>query len=170
YLEQDLIRQFVEAATTEERFASVSELVGAGRVTELQTGLEQAKRAWSAVTNQRQDELSSLRERLAAIDARLAETTSRLPQESLPVAAQEWSDWWQRLSSVGIKAAQVEPGSREAPVAIDGIIKQLDAVRRSTERRLQTLSALTNEVAGLTSRRPPDLEAPRAAVATLREE
>ena len=57
YLEQDLIRQFVEAATKEERFAAVSELVGAGRVTELQASLEQSKRAWSTVTNQRQDEL-----------------------------------------------------------------------------------------------------------------
>ncbi len=30
YLEQDLIRQFVEAATKEERFNAISELVGAG--------------------------------------------------------------------------------------------------------------------------------------------
>jgi hypothetical protein len=47
YLEQDVIRQFVEAATKEQRFTAVSELVGAGRVTELQSSLEQAKRSWS---------------------------------------------------------------------------------------------------------------------------
>jgi hypothetical protein len=47
YLQQDLLRQFVEAASDQERFAAVSELVGAGRVTELQASLEHAKKAWS---------------------------------------------------------------------------------------------------------------------------
>ena len=45
YLQQDLIRHFVEAASDQERFAAVSELVGAGRVSELQASLERAKKA-----------------------------------------------------------------------------------------------------------------------------
>src|SRR5207237_1155578 len=39
FLQQDLIRDFVEATTNEDRFTAVSELVGAGRVTELQASL-----------------------------------------------------------------------------------------------------------------------------------
>ena len=67
YLQQDLVRDFVEAASNQDRFAAVSELVGAGRVTELQASLERAKRAWTTVTNQRQDELRPLRKRLTTI-------------------------------------------------------------------------------------------------------
>jgi hypothetical protein len=62
-----MIRQFIDAASPQERFAAVSELVGAGRVTELQDSLERSKKAWSTVTNQRQDELRPVRERLPSI-------------------------------------------------------------------------------------------------------
>src|SRR5207247_3957924 len=45
YLQQDMIRQFIDAASPQERFAAVSELVGAGRITELQDSLERSKKA-----------------------------------------------------------------------------------------------------------------------------
>ena len=79
YLQQDMIRQFIDAASPQERFAAVSELVGAGRITELQDSLERSKKAWSTVTNQRQDELQPVRERLSIIEARLSESTSSSP-------------------------------------------------------------------------------------------
>ena len=170
YLEQDLIRQFVEAATKEERFAAVSELVGAGRVTELQSNLEQAKRAWSTVTNQRQEELRPLKERLVTIEARLADLTLNSSQASPAITSDEWSRWWQGLSAVGTKVAQVEPGSREAPSAIDSAIKQLEAVRRSTERRMQTLAAIRSEIAGLAKLAKPNLESLRETANALREQ
>jgi len=47
YLQQDLVREFIDSATAQERFSAVSELVGAGRVTDLQGDLERAKKAWS---------------------------------------------------------------------------------------------------------------------------
>lgn len=84
YLQQDLIRQFVEAESDQERFSVVSEIVGAGRVTELQVTLERAKKTWSGATNQRQDELRSLRGSLTAIEARLYELTARASQDLPP--------------------------------------------------------------------------------------
>ena len=152
YLQQDLIRQFVEAATDQERFAAVSELVGAGRVTELQGGLERAKKAWSTATHQRQDELRPLRERLSVIEARLSEATARAARSLPAITSEAWSQWWQSLSALGLTAVQVEPASREAPAAIDNAIKQLEALRRSTERRSQALGAIQTEVAGLVTR------------------
>ena len=168
YLEQDLIRQFVEAATKEERFNAVSELVGAGRVTELQSSLEQAKRAWSTVTNQRQDELRPLRERLTTIDARLAELETRKPSGPPSINSEEWTQWWAKLKEVGVRAVPVEPGTREAPSAIDAAIKQLDALRRSAERRAQSFAALRAEMANLAGRDRTDIEPLRHKVATLK--
>jgi DNA repair exonuclease SbcCD ATPase subunit len=169
YLQQDLIRQFVEAATDHERFAAVSELVGAGRVTELQGGLERAKKAWSTATHQRQDELRPLRERLGVIEARLAELTGRASQ-ALPTATSEsWGQWWQNLSALGLKAVPVEATSREASGAIDSAIKQLEALRRSTDRRRQAFSAAQSEIAGLVTRPIPEVPPLRDKATALRK-
>lgn len=170
YLQQDLIRQFVEAASDQERFAAVSELVGAGRVTELQASLERAKKAWSTATNQRQDELRPLRERLTVIEARLSELTARASQASLAITSEAWAQWWQSLSALGLKPVQVEPASREASAAIDNVIKQLEALRRSTERRLQALGAIQTEIAGLANRPMPTIPPLRDKVTTLRKQ
>lgn len=170
YLQQDLIRQFVEAVSDQERFAAVSELVGAGRVTELQASLERAKKAWSTATNQRQDELRPLRERLTVIEARLSELTARASQASAPITSEAWGHWWQSLSVLGVKAVQVDPGSREAPAAIDTAIKQLEALRLSTERRLQALGAIETEIGGLASRTMPEIPPLRDKVTTLRKQ
>lgn len=170
YHQQDLIRQFVEAASDQERFAAVSELVGAGRVTELQASLERAKKAWTTATNQRQEELRPLRERLTLIQARLAELTARASQASLAITSEAWAQWWQSLSALGLKPVQVEPASREAPAAIDNAIKQLEALRRSTERRLQALGAIQTEIAGLANRPMPKIPPLREQVTTLRKQ
>jgi DNA repair exonuclease SbcCD ATPase subunit len=170
YLEQDLVRQFVEAATREERFTAVSELVGAGRVTELQATLEQAKRAWTTVTNQRQEELRPLQERLAKIDARLAEMVSRTLTGPPSISSEEWGQWWTALAEAGVKATPVDPGTREAPAAIDAAIKQLDALRRTSDRRLQSLAALRTEIAGLAGRMRPDTDLLTKSLAALKTE
>ena len=170
YLQQDLIRQFVEAATDRERFTAVSELVGAGRVTELQGSLERAKKAWSTATNQRRDELGPLSDRVGVIEARLSELTRRGSQSLPMITSEAWGEWWQNLSTIGLKAVQVEPTSREAPAAIDTAIKQLEALRRSTERRLQALDAIQIEVAGPLVRPTPEIPPLRDRVTTLQKE
>ena len=170
YLQQDLIRQFIEPANDRERFTAVSELVGAGRVTELQGSLERAKKAWSTATNQRRDEVDLLSDRLSVIEARLSELTRHGPQSLPMIASEAWRGWWQSLSTIGLEAVQVEPASREAPVAIDGAIKQLEALRRSTERRLQTLYAIQTEVADPPVRPRPEIPQLRDRVTTLKKE
>ena len=170
YLQQDLIRQFIDAASPQERFAAVSELVGAGRVTELQDSLERSKKAWSTVTNQRQDELRPVQERLAMIEARLSESTERSSQALPAITSEAWGQWWQNLAQLGLKVSQVESASREAPSAISNAIKELDAQRRLTERRLQNLAVLQAETRTLTDRPMPDLQPLRDNVAKLRKE
>jgi DNA repair exonuclease SbcCD ATPase subunit len=170
YLQQDLVRQFIDAASPQERFAVVSELVGAGRVNDLQDSLERSKKAWTTVTNQRQDELRPFRERLATIDTRLSELTARSSQASPPISSQEWDRWWQDLTHLGLKAVQVESASREAPSAISNAIKEVDARRRHTERKLQTLAAIQTDIRGLASRPLQDVYPLRDNVAKLLKE
>lgn len=170
YLQQDLIRQFIDAALPQERFAAVSELVGAGRVTELQDSLGRSKKAWSTVTNQRQDELRPIRERLAIVEARLAESTERSSQALPGITSEAWGQWWQNLAQVGLKSAKVESSSREAPSAISNAIKELDARRRSTERRLQNLAVLQTDIRSFAERSIPELQLLRDNLSKLRKE
>jgi DNA repair exonuclease SbcCD ATPase subunit len=75
YLQQDLVREFIEADTEQQRFDVLTELVGAGRIRELQAQLEQAKRAWTTATN-------SLRKELGPRIAQLSDRRSWLTRLS----------------------------------------------------------------------------------------
>ncbi len=170
YLQQDLIRHFVEAATDQERFTAVSELVGAGRVTELQASLERAKKAWSTAANQRDDEVNPLRERLAVIEGRLAGSADQASRGGEAITSESWAQWWNSLAEIGLTGGRVDAGSRGAPSVIDGAMKQLEALRRSTERRLESLRSLHAEIARLAKWSIPEVPPLRAKVAALRKE
>ncbi|MGV3520301.1 AAA family ATPase [Luteitalea sp.] len=172
YLQQDLVRQFIEAATDHDRFAAVSELVGAGRVTELQVGLERAKRAWSSATNQRADEARALQHRLNGIDSRIADATASASKNPSGLAPEAWNEWWENATGLGITTPRVSFSSREAPGAIDAAIKEIDALQRLAERRVQSLLSLDADIQedAQHGAADVDLEPLRARVAMLQTE
>lgn len=165
YLQQDLVRNFIDSVTPQERFAAVSELVGAGRVTELQADLERSKKAWSQATNTRAGELESQRDRLSTMESRLAELKSRAAQAEVAFDVAAWSEWWGRIQELGLAAREVPSTSREAASAVDNVMKQLDAARRADERRRLLLEAMTRELGG-GGEALPDLKALRERVDT----
>lgn len=168
YLQQDLVRDFIDSVTAQDRFGAVSELVGAGRVTDLQGELERAKKSWSLATNSRVTELLPLRARLSSIESRIAELSARaIPVEGgLPEAA--WSTWWGQMQAMELKVSAVPMTSREAAGAIDAAIKQLDAARRATERKRRLLDALSQELGSLAGRVRPDMDLLRDKVTEMR--
>jgi len=170
YLQQDLVRQFLEVSSDQERFEAFSELVGAGRVTELQASLERAKKAWTGATNQRQVELRPAQERLIRIETRLSELTARGSKAQPATTSEGWTQWWQRIAALDVPATHLEPTSREASSAIDSAVKQLDARRRSEERRVQALKAAQAEIADLAKRQMPDATTLRDKATAARKE
>jgi DNA repair exonuclease SbcCD ATPase subunit len=169
YLQQDLVREFIDSVTAQERFGAVSELVGAGRVTDLQDELERAKKAWSLATNSRAAELVPLRGRLSTMESRLAELRARPISAEAGLDETAWSAWWARMQAMGLKVSAVPIASREATSAIDNAIMQLDAARRAAERRRPLLDALTQELSGIAARTLPDLASLRGKVATAQQ-
>lgn len=169
YLQQDLLRGFIESSSQTERFAALSELVGAGRITDLQAELERAKAAWTKVTNGRERDLHGARARVAEVHARIEDLRDRLRTSPASVDASTWSDWWERLRAEGVSVSQVALDDRAAPSAIDSAIKELDAIRRGAERR-GSLLALHSVGSGATlARRPPDLQQMRDRLRASRE-
>ncbi|MFY9552332.1 MAG: AAA family ATPase [Thermoanaerobaculia bacterium] len=164
YLQQDLVRHFVEAASDQERFAAVSALLGAGRVIDLQADLERAKKAWTTATNTRLAELEASRERLENLDRRVAEISGGSSQaEAIPVEA--WTGWWKELDAVGVPTIEVEPASREAAAAIHKAIIWLEVLRRSASRRAEALEVIRQDVESLLRQHAPDTEPIRARFA-----
>jgi len=169
YLQQDLVRDFIDAATAEDRFSAVSELVGAGRVTELQSELEKAKKAWSLATNSRVAELQPLRSRQSTMETRLAELKARSIHSQDGLDDTAWTEWWGQMQAMDLEVSSVPMASREAAGAIDAAVRQLDAARRAAERRRLLLDSLAQELGDIATKAKPDLAALRSRVALGRQ-
>jgi len=156
YLQQDVVRQFIEADTDKDRFESVSELVGSGRVNELQAALERARNAWSRSTNSMRNDLEQARARSFGLQDQLNKLASSTGETETNVDA-IWTGWWRESLSLGISTEQIPgPSSSEAPFKINEAIKQLDAIRRSTERRRDIAKDLLSEIENRSSMVIPD--------------
>ncbi len=166
YLQQDLVRDFIDSATAQERFSAVSELVGAGRVTELQSELERAKKAWSSGTNIRTGELQPLRGRLSTMESRLAELKARPLAGEAGLDESAWLGWWDKLIAMGLKVSAVSMSSRDAGGAISSAIEQLDAARRAAERRGAALDSVTQELQRIADTIRPNLVVLQGRVTT----
>jgi DNA repair exonuclease SbcCD ATPase subunit len=156
YLQQDLVRQFVEVDSAAERFALVSEVTGAGVVLELQQALEKSRNQWSRSTNAvRREDLDPLRLRAAQIEEQLARLSDGSPTES--------TDARQASEALHLRAVallgQARLGIQEpptTPATLDRLLKQLGAERARVERDLATASSLADELRALAGSDPLD--------------
>src|SRR6266511_4580990 len=71
YLQQDLVREFIESDSEEERFTVISELLGAGRLNEFLRELERDRNSWSRTRTERAREASEADLRVSQIRTRL---------------------------------------------------------------------------------------------------
>lgn len=169
YLEQDLVRAFIEAESDQERFSTISELVGAGRVTELQSALERSRLAWSRATNTRTSDLEALRNRIETLQGQLQ---SMLGDNSEAVIdSEEWAEWWSAVADLGITIARVPtPDSAEVATALDSAVKELRARQLANDRELQTFREALSQIQALPPRSTEDIEALRDTATNHRVE
>ena len=146
YLQQDLVREFVEADDDKARFSAVSELVGSGRVTELQLQLEREKKAWTQTTNQQEREGSGVLRRLQALKSQLAQ----LSREDAPSHLEfnkRWESWWKKIESVQIDVGEFPaPDSADSVARLDRTIKQIQARQLAAARRCDSVKNLLDEM------------------------
>lgn len=165
YLQQDLVRQFIEDDSAAERFALVSEVIGAGAVLELQAALEKSRRAWAASTTAfRKDELDPLKVRVAQIDDHLARLS-----DGGTVASDDARQASSALFQQAIELLGESPFGPDAapttPARLDRFLKSLDAERSRLERDLATTRNLLEQIPELLTSVASD-----SAVDKLREE
>jgi DNA repair exonuclease SbcCD ATPase subunit len=159
YLQQDLLTDFLSTDKDNERFTAISELVGTGRVNELQIMLERSRLAWSRVTNVRATESQDLGTRLTRLEAQLAALAG---SEAVSDIQKTWQLWWREAVALGLSGIEMPPSeSIDAPRAVDAAVKQLQAIQLSRERRRESVRALLADLEVFPVDAPLDLSALR---------
>jgi DNA repair exonuclease SbcCD ATPase subunit len=170
YLQQDLVRQFVEADTAKQRFKVVSELVEAGRIGELNTALDNQRSNWSETINQQKEDLKEKRRALE--DAKSERDDLGEPEsEDLDNLRQKWSKWWTTAHELGIDRSPPAVDDSDASSAIDEAVKNLSTLRRQTDRRLSEAAGRIEEAEALPHEDDlPDLKPLKDALSDARAE
>jgi DNA repair exonuclease SbcCD ATPase subunit len=162
YLQQDLLRQFIESDSDQDRFNAIGELLGVGRVTELQVQLERARVAWSKATNLRAGELAQSTARLESLTQKHSELKSAAMIG--PQAAADWARWWSDFRRLGGDVTAPESAADAgARAALANGMRQLQAIRESALRRAGELELLVSHIER-DNAQTPDLEEIRRAV------
>lgn len=143
YLQQDLVREFVESDSEQDRFQVVSELVGIGRVEELQRQLEGSRNNWSRATNTIERDVTPLRAQLAAVRERITRLGS---VDTDAVNEDAFADWIRRAGGlVGGEESGRLLADRSAQ-SLDRALAALHARQLSEERRAATLERLVSQL------------------------
>lgn len=145
YLEQDLVRRFVESEGDDERFLAVSEVVGATQVTELQTELERARGGWRKVMKAKNSELREAQSELEKLQSAM----SRLGPEGESIADvyTRWTQWWSMARDL-ISISDVD-STLEHPRAankLDQVLRRIQAERAAIDRKGTNARSLLDEL------------------------
>ncbi len=125
YLQQDLVRDFIEDADGKARYSAVSEIIGTGRITELQLQLDRAKTQSTKATNSRYEESADVRRRLRGVEGPLKSIrTARVDAKEL---GETWNRWWSDSQKVIDLKPDIEPSSTRAASTLDRALKELQA-------------------------------------------
>lgn len=146
YLQQDLVRQFIDEDSAADRFALVSEVIGAGAVLELQAALEKSRRSWAASTTTfRKDELDPLTVRVAQIDEHLARLSDGGTVAS-DDARQASTALFQHAVALLGESRFGPDAAPTTPARLDRFLKTVDAERSRLERDLATTRNLLEQI------------------------
>lgn len=154
YLQQDDVRRFVEADTSQQRFSAVAELVGAGRLTEIQRKLEGERLVWSRQTNESKVDASRIEARASQIAAQV----SSLSTDVAPYTA--WAEWRDAVRAL-LGDELVVPEEMSAPrasEAVDLTVRRLEEVMGSRLRRADRAAQLRRELSSAVSTNVVPLE------------
>ncbi len=146
YLQQDRVREFVDSDDQHSRFEAISELVGAGRVAELQARLDTARKQWKEVTNKLIADVQSVRDTLGSLETAAA-GLSPIDDKRRQEFERGWAAWWSEAMKHLASVEQVPTCTAvNAPTEIDTAVRQLQYLARSSDRRLHLTRTLAAEI------------------------
>ncbi|MHB8508521.1 MAG: AAA family ATPase [Candidatus Dormibacteria bacterium] len=166
YLQQDNVRDFIDASSDEDRFKAISELIGAGAVTQLQAGLENSRNLWSRASTAMSQDLPALRDRVALMEAQMERLAPVGSPEAVP--EERWRRWLDACFSVGIGSREIPPWtSSAATLACEELMRELGGVAQQIQRRERELDSVAAELIGLVTPATVDAQELTEAVSKL---
>ncbi|MBJ7594038.1 MAG: AAA family ATPase [Candidatus Dormibacteraeota bacterium] len=144
YLQQDKVREFLDAVDDQDRFLALSELIGVGRITELQHSLEKARTAWSTATNERRSEQAANQQRLVALQAEHAALSD---DADIDKTEREWAVWLQVVATIAKDSAlTIAVPEGDQVRAVNAVVASLTATQRLIERRRDEVGKLASDL------------------------
>ena len=135
YLQQDAVRTFVEAADDQTRFDVVGELVGAGRIRELQAAIESSRQSWTRATTALTKDLEPIEQQRSALAERLGRLGAANDTAEDSQAFEQW-----RLAVAGLVGDA--PPVEHSPEGLDRALSSLQAREQAEARRAAALRRL----------------------------
>ena len=143
YLQQDSVRQFVEADTEQERFQVVGDLVGVGRIAELQRQLESSKNSWTRATTTLERDLDPFVTQRTVIRERVNRLQSLEVEGDIQA---EYANWRQAVAtSLGSDNGGL--GVERTAEELDRGLNELLSREQAEARRVSALQRLTSHLA-----------------------
>jgi len=145
YLQQDLVREFIQADDRRKRFQVVAELLGAGRVAQLQLALERAKQAWATGTTRLENDLRPAQERLRELNDSVA-SLDGIPSDQLATLEADWDEFVVLASDLGLPIDREVTGRR---TAVNEVLQQASLLAATTTQRIQALQGVISSLSEL---------------------
>ncbi|RJQ10185.1 MAG: hypothetical protein C4558_05165 [Dehalococcoidia bacterium] len=141
YLQQDVVRAFVDEDDPGARFQLIETLVGVGQVVELQRQLETSQRGWNTATTHA--EQSSARTR-SLLDAARAELSVLSPETTAAAEVDlQWNSWIRSATELGLSTSEL--GADRAK-ALNSVINEADARMRPLVRRAAEMQTILSDL------------------------
>ena len=145
YLQQDLVRQFIDSDTPAERFKLISEVIGAGAVLELQSALEKSRLQWARnITSVKKERFEPLQRQLSYIDEQIVRLDAEPPAQTIEAQSESAQLFQDAVELLGRSRLSLE----EAPTsssALDRLLKEIAGERARIERDLTTIRAMLQD-------------------------
>lgn len=150
YLQQDRIRDFLDATSDQERFNIISQLIGTGPLTDFQIQLEKQRTSWTRATTQLQKDGANIEDRVDALKRQL-EKLQKSAASGTGDSNPSWSEWWTTGFAKGLRPRSTPAvESIEATSSIDEALREIGTLRDACSRR----KALAQELLSSLQREP----------------
>ena len=144
YLQQDLVRQFVDRDSADERFDAISSLIGVGKIADFQRRLVSSRKAWATAMGQRENALAEADRRLTSIRADIARLGRDVKDSD---AAAQWSAWWNGLLDKGLGIRPIpDVATPNSAQVLEQMLRALQTARVSIQRKLSTLPQIREDM------------------------
>ncbi len=136
YLQQDSVRDFVDADTEQDRFQVVGELVGAGRIADLQRQLESSRNAWTRATTSLTKDVAPLETQRSTIVDRLGRLRDTGDSAEVATEFRTWILAASEALGLGRTESPDTPPIEPTAEGLDRVLRDLSAGEQSGARRL----------------------------------